>query len=43
MDEVTHYCGKRIDDMSKEELVAALKVMGRLYSQALERALVGVR
>jgi hypothetical protein len=33
--DVDRYCGKKIEDMTREELIDALKVMGRLYSEAL--------
>lgn len=31
------YCGRRLDDMTKEELIAALEHMHKLYENVLSR------
>ncbi len=37
MSEITHYQDKRIDDMTRDELIEALKDVGALYHQTLAR------
>lgn len=34
-DEIPYWCGKRIDEMSREELIEALATLGRLYQSAI--------
>lgn len=35
-DDVVFFAGKRVDEMTREELVEALTIMGRLYNQELD-------
>lgn len=37
------YMGKRLDEMSREELIDAVINLGRLYSESLERSIGDLR
>lgn len=36
---ISYYCGKRVDQMTRDELIEAVETLGRLYDQSLRRSL----
>lgn len=39
----TYYRGKRLEDMTRDELINAVINLGRLYSESLERSIGDMR
>jgi hypothetical protein len=40
---VTMWMGKNVDEMTREELIDAVKTLGRLYTNALDHAARDIR